>query len=426
MTKPKGISYAPYFAGWFLTWPIIAYMGAQGFTGLVAFLAIPALLFARPRELRLYAVAGLAFILWVIAVSVLAPNSKSLLEGNLLDGTFTMDMVGARFGLTVLAGMIVFVAIKAVPEASAARSLTMMRTIGFVQGGGVLVTALFMSAILALLAPFSDPVTEMPQNLLRNANAFVLLLPLLTAWLWQLEKAMIGKAITILVLGLALFAFAKTGTQTAIFAVGFMLAAMAVVRLMPRHGFKAIFGGLAAYVALAPVLFGVGVSMLKASGLALPGSFYSRVRGWELVGEKINEEPLRGHGLEATYNWTETYADRPEWMADAVARFGAGNGWERYEILNSHPHNMPLQIWVETGAIGAFLAALTLLLIGFRLNAPGDGPQVSRYAIAGLIGVCAAVCSFSYSMWNEAFWASVAVAGAFILLQARQDAGMAR
>ena len=45
--RGRAVGYAPYFAGWFLTWPIIGYMGAQGFTGLAVFLALPVLIFVR-------------------------------------------------------------------------------------------------------------------------------------------------------------------------------------------------------------------------------------------------------------------------------------------------------------------------------------------------------------------------------------------
>ena len=69
----------------------------------------------------------------------------------------------------------------------------------------------------------------------------------------------------------------------------------------------------------------------------------------------------------------------------------------------------------------AGLELVFLFFLGWRLNAPQDWPPISRYAAAGLIGACISVCNFSYSMWNEAFWASAALATAVILLQARHD-----
>ena len=82
---------------------------------------------------------------------------------------------------------------------------------------------------------------------------------------------------------------------------------------------------------------------------------------------------------------------------------------------------MPLQVWAETGMIGASLAAIFLFFLGWRLKPPSEWSPISRFAAAGLIGVCAAVASFAYSMWNEAFWASAMLAAAVIFLQARHD-----
>ena len=168
---------------------------------------------------------------------------------------------------------------------------------------------------------------------------------------------------------------------------------------------------------LAPLIIPLAVQQALAAGLALPGSFYSRAKGWQLIGEKIAEAPLMGHGLEATYDWGQTYSERPEWLAEAEARFGQNGGWANYEILNSHPHNMPLQIWAETGLIGAVCVTLSLIFLGRRLSKLSPSPTL--YAGAGLLGTCAVICSVNYSVWNEAYWASVTIALALLIVNYR-------
>jgi len=418
----KGISYAPYFAGWFLTWPIVGYMGAQGFTGLVVFLALPVLFFVRPKSVPAYAIAFLALLGWIVAVSFWSPGGKPLLEGSFGAGTFTMDKVGARVGLTALACMAMLLAVRHLREESVPRSTAMVRAIGLFQGGVVIVTALLMQPIIEMIiSTGQSDHSSMTQNLLRNANSFLLLLPLLLAWLWRAK----GRGWAGLVLAASFAAFVLTGTQTAMFGTGFMLAAMALVYAMPRNGFRALFGGLAAYVLLAPAVLAWGLAQLRMLGVPLPGSFMSRSYSWELVGQKISEKPLFGHGLEAAHTWTDTYGDHPEWLAEMVATNGLDRHWEQaweaYKIIPTHPHNMALQIWAETGLVGAGLVALALVLFGWRLRPPGEWSPISRYGAAGLAGAVLAIFSFAYSMWNEAFWASVAVAAAVVLLQARQD-----
>ena len=75
-----------------------------------------------------------------------------------------------------------------------------------------------------------------------------------------------------------------------------------------------------------------------------------------------------------------------------------------------------LQIWAETGMIGAVLAALSLVALAFHLPRPGDLPREIRLAIAGLAGAATVIFSFAYSLWNEGFWASLALAAAVIIL----------
>lgn len=416
-------TFSPFLAGILVLWPIIAYMGAQGYTGAVAIASLLGLVYVRVREVRVYAMALIACVAWIVAAQFWAPETKALLVGDLLEGSFSMDMPGVRFGLTALAGLGVIVATAAVAARSSRISLGVIVGVAVVQFFGVIATALFTPQILALLAPISDPVREMPQNLIRNANAFMLLLPFLLAWVWHRTSSDYWRFGAI-ALGLISFAaFAQTGTQTGLTGTVLMLICMGIVKLWPKNGFRILFSGLAVYVTLAPLLLGWGVAQLRELGVPLPHSFFSRTYSWELVREKISEAPFMGHGLEASYTWTDTYSDHPEWLAEAVARYNQemAFAWEIYPVVPGHPHNMPLQVWAETGMIGASLAAIFLFFLGWRLKPPQDWSPITRNAAAGLIGVNVAVCSFAYSMWNEAFWASSVLAAAIILLQARHD-----
>lgn len=414
-------TFAPILATFLVLWPIIAYMGAQGYTGAVAIAALLGLAYVRVKRVSIYAIAFLAFIAWVFAAGFWAPEAKDFMTGNLLAGSFSMDMPGVRFGLTALAGLAVLVAVGASAPKSSQISLNVITAAGFAQFGGVVVTAIFMPEILALLAPISDPVAEMPQNLLRNATSFLLLLPFLLAWLWHRPGSDFGPLFAVSMGVLTVAAIIQTGNQSAAVGTGLMLLAMAIVKCLPRNGFKVIFTSLAFYVVAAPMLISWALEHLRATGMPLPRSFFSRTYSWELVGSKVSEAPLIGHGPEATQVWRDTFGDHPEWLADATLRFGDSYAWEVYRVIPIHPHNMPLQIWAETGMIGAILAAIFLFFLGWRLKAPADWPPISKYAAAGLIGACLAISSFAYSMWNEAFWASIVLASAVIFLRARHD-----
>lgn len=414
-------TFAPILAAMLVLWPIIAYMGAQGYSGAVAIAALLGVFYARRPEIDRLFLTGLAFAVWIVLAGFWGPETDGLFIGNLGSGSFSLDMPGIRFALTALAGLSIFVAVQSVTPHASPRSLNVIAGAGMVQFGAMLLTALFMVHVLALLAPISDPISEMPQNLMRNANAFLMLLPFLLTVLWHRSEDPTWTYSAVALTILSVVAFILTGTQTALIGVVLMLAGMAIVKRYPERGFKIIFGSLAAYILAAPIIFSGLISGLRDLGLPLPQSFLSRSYSWELVGHKIAESPIIGHGLEASHSWRDTYGDHPEWLADASARYGAEFAWEIYPVIPVHPHNMPLQIWAETGFIGAALAAAFLVFLGWKLKAPTLWSPISRYAAAGLIGTCVAICSFAYSMWNEAFWGSVILAAAVIFVQARHD-----
>lgn len=418
--RPK--TFAPVLVWALVLWPIMAYMGAQGFTGSVAIAGILAIAYLRFDGIPAYAMIFVAFVLWVLVVSLWSPGGKPLLSGTFSAGTFTMDMVGARFGLTALAALSVMVATRAISPTGARISAAALPWVALIQGVGVLVTALLMQPIISIIVEHglsSDPASMM-QNLLRNANAYLLLLPILLVWAWH----RLSPVLSIVIFVASLVAFFLTGTQSAMTGACLLLAAMAVVNLFPKTGFKVLFGALGAYILLTPAILAAGLSSLRQTGFPLPDSFVSRSYSWELVGQKILEKPFFGHGLEASQTWTDTYGDHPEWLAEIVARQGYDAAWQKawslYKVVPTHPHNMSLQVWAETGAVGAILAALAVVCLGWRLRPPGEWEPVSRYAAAGLVGAITALISFAYSMWNEAFWASVVLAAAFVLMQARQ------
>lgn len=401
-------------------WPIMGFMGAQGYTGSVTVGAILALPFLRPARANALVWVIAAFLAWVVLLTLMSPSIEPIMEGNLLSGDFSVNVPGIRFALLILAAMMVIYASLRVAPGAAPKSLYTSRVAALVQAAVVVCVGFFMAAIIAAIVGMgqSDPASMM-QNLLRNANAYTLLLPFLLVWLFHLDKGKLGPGLAFGLLAVSALAFLLTGTQTAVLALIVMLAFMTIARQWPQNGLRVLCRSLAAYVLLAPFIIPVAATLYLRAGWALPPSFYSRAKGWQLIGEKIAESPLTGHGVEASYSWGQLFSDRPVWLAEAESRFGPNMGWANYEILNSHPHNMPLQVWVETGAIGAALVAVALLLLGQQVQTITNRPMAM--ASAGLLGISAVICSVNYSMWNEAYWASVTIVVSLLILYQRQE-----
>jgi O-antigen ligase len=69
-------------------------------------------------------------------------------------------------------------------------------------------------------------------------------------------------------------------------------------------------------------------------------------------------------------------------------------------MLPLHPHNAPLQLWLELGAPGAMLGALIAADLWCRLAA-ARWPRNYTTAAAGSLAAASAACLGTYGIWQE-------------------------
>ena len=122
---------------------------------------------------------------------------------------------------------------------------------------------------------------------------------------------------------------------------------------------------------------------------ALPKTDSMRLGYWSHAIDWIRERPLRGWGL------------------DASRAFGPG--------IVLHPHNNPLQIWLELGAIGAVAAAAFWGVVLSRLSRPA--PDLATAATAA----CAAaylLFGVNFGVWQD-WWLAL---GALVAMLAVMNA----
>ncbi len=403
------MNYGPVLAAAFVLWPVMAVLGGQGFAPLLGLTGIAALFVSRPRlPPALFASLGFVFIAWVALSEFWAPGDRQLISGNLLEGTFSVEARGLSFFVLALTSALTIAgALRAAPSPKASGLVAAM--LG-VQAALVILSPYLSGYVLsAVYGEDASRLHEGAQNVGRGANTLALALPLLLPMLvfgWKVPGAVLAAVLTI---GTAL-AFYLLGSHSALFAIGGMALAVGLVMLLPRTGFRWLFSGLAGYIAAAPVLIAALIRGLDVIAPNLPDSFRSRLWSWELVIGRMTDAPFLGHGLNATRTWRETFQTRPDWLAQLP------DFWAGYQIVPGHPHNMALQLWAETGMIGAVLAALSLIALGFHMPRPSDIRPEIRIAAAGLAGAAITIFSFAYSVWNEGFWGSLALAAAAIIL----------
>jgi O-antigen ligase len=178
-----------------------------------------------------------------------------------------------------------------------------------------------------------------------------------------------------------------------VIAVGLALLIGALLWVWPRTAPRVMGLGAAGVVLIMPAIFlfmaGLGVK------LSLPTSWAERMVYWMYATGRIGEHPWRGWGLDSSRAFSPH--------------------------IQLHPHNGPLQLWLELGVIGAAVAAL-IWLFAFRRLARDERSLVAA-ATAGSAAVYFFFGAISFGVWQE-WWLSLAAMVAIIAaMAADQEAG---
>ncbi|WP_339743508.1 O-antigen ligase family protein [uncultured Maricaulis sp.] len=217
-----------------------------------------------------------------------------------------------------------------------------------------------------------------------------------------------GLLVGIVVMGLA--AIAAFSFDTEVNALAFILASVAAVltAFWPRPMIAGVFGIVAGGVLVVPVVL-PGIIAALPQGLQdrLPMSWVWRLEIWTYVSDLIKDKPLFGYGLDAS---------RPlngEMVLDGY----------QIETLPMHPHNASLQVWLETGLIGAALLTCLLVFTGGRIASAPRLSRVQAIATSWVLVTYVSLVLFSYGVWQEWHQAAMALAvPAVLFLGARKPA----
>lgn len=166
-------------------------------------------------------------------------------------------------------------------------------------------------------------------------------------------------------------------------AVVLALAVAGLVLVWPRSAPKALGLGAALLIVGMPLV----ILAIRAFGLGqqLPVSWAQRVGYWGYALDRLAEHPWRGWGLDASRAFSPH--------------------------IQLHPHNGPLQLWLELGLLGAATAALVWVFAFRRLArderslvAAGTAASAAVYVFFGAI---------SFGVWQE-WWLALGALTAVI------------
>jgi len=173
-----------------------------------------------------------------------------------------------------------------------------------------------------------------------------------------------------------------------------ILAVMALAYLKPKTIVTLCFIGFGGLILAAPLVGVLSEAVLASLDMTLPSSWEHRLRMWAYAWQEIQNHPIIGNGFDISRTYQETYTVRE---GHDVA------------IISLHPHNIGLQIWLEIGAIGAALGALTTAMLWrpamVFITTPARGA-----ALAGVITASAIIGATTIGVWQFWWWGSIAFA----------------
>jgi exopolysaccharide production protein ExoQ len=135
----------------------------------------------------------------------------------------------------------------------------------------------------------------------------------------------------------------------------------------------------------------------------LPNSVQHRVVIWGYTAEQVSKAPVLGVGISSARALSATGSQDAPMAPGSAFRLSTG----------IHSHNAYLQVWYETGAVGAFILLGLGILV---LRALAAAPLKAQPHLHAAFAASALVAASSFSIWAPWFMASLAIAALYAML----------
>jgi O-antigen ligase len=363
--------------------PLFAWLGPLGFAplvGLTGLLCLPALRVSE-RE-RPLAILLLAIVAWAAASTFWTPHKAAELE----------DSVALKLAAQVV---LYWSAWQGARRAAPAQRRLALRVFAWglaAYGVLLIVEGLTGAAVYrGLRDAIQDPIRPDlgRKNIAQGSFVLALLWPIAAA---GGNRAGVSGLLAIpMAVGVALLAH-NFLSDAPVLAVGLAIAVGLAVWIWPRSAPKALAVGAAVVVLVMPLL--IFLALRLGLHAHLPESWAQRMGYWGYAIARIADHPWRGWGLDASRAFSP--------------------------YIQLHPHNGPLQLWLELGVLGAVFAALILAYVVRRiardersLVAAGAAGSAAVYFFFGLI---------SFGVWQEWWLALGALTAVVAALADAEDA----
>ena len=383
-------------------WPLLAFAGGLGFSPLAAIVAVATLPAAIPNvRMRPYMAVFAAFFVFAAVSALWSPLGAPIADIDFGKLRFNIKSDVLRVGLLFLAFGIVMAAAMKLDDRGRRIAGAVATCALLVQLVIVVLLSFFEKQALEMFAGFMPASDEGVQNISRNAQIMAVAAPGLAITLADSRWRMAGIAAGGAVLAATVAALAVREVFAGLLALAVAAAAIGIVMVFRRSGFRIIAALVAAIILAAPLIFGFLSRGANASLAADTISYRAAI--WRRVCEVIAEHPIWGSGVGVLRTIRE--------------RIPEGE-FKGLFLIPNHAHNMTLQLWAETGVIGAGLLAAAILLAGWRMPAPEKLGRTGWMAAALAAALFANAC-VSFDLWNAGWWGMAGFLAVLIVAQPR-------
>lgn len=370
--------------------PVLAVLAPLGLVPLLLILTAATLVLTPHRKLWERLPTRLSLVLAAVVVWGIASSTWTYLPSVAL-------YKSAQLAFLFLAAVVMIAAARALPD-SAQMRIGQGLAFGFLAALALLLVERFFHVpVASYLTGITNDEVLLLKRYNRGMTVLAVLLWPATMGVWRRYGRVSAAIFTVATIGVLLVMESRAAMVAAI--------AGGAVFLLAAAGRRPAIAASTVAIILALVLpFALPAVTLRSDSDVVRKHFAEfqmmsalhRMNIWKFTAERIRDRPLLGWGLD--------YSRHLPGGKDETQYYG--------EQLPLHPHNATLQIHVELGAVGVFLA-VGLLVLGmvYASHQPADS-LAARVLLAVLVAILV-IASISYGIWQSWWIASMALGGIF-------------
>ena len=372
--------------------PIIAHAGGLGFVPLVFLMGLAGLVFCLLSRRFIFTKVQLALVVFTSYLCLSANWSP-----------YEADIFITNYNKLLIMSIALYWSVYLFDLAAKKNSkklITLILIMSFLEAIVLFVdikTQYSLTMVIETLYTSEDRLYRLVQTEMNLGHAIIFLVLLLSpvlVFIFSRYPKYISLTVSVIIVSLIIFASILNHLAIGTFSVIAVLLSMGLGYIYPRFvpSFFIFISILA--IILAPVLAYFSFLITEPGLTDFPMSWDHRFRMWGYCWNIISEHPFVGAGFDASRTFNDSF----------IAQDG-----RNLSLLSLHPHNLGVQIWTETGLVGAVLASIVLLSLIKPLKKITNNSKSSS-AYSGVIVASLTISLLTIGAWQLWWWSAVFLA----------------